>query len=74
MIFRIVSIVRKGLRPESVLCGSLRAGEALFADSAARFEVGEEKAVAVGIRLPSDEAWCKQWFVQTVRPHRNPTL
>jgi uncharacterized protein (DUF1330 family) len=31
-------------------------GEALFADSAARFEAGEKKAVAVGIKFPSDEA------------------
>lgn len=31
-------------------------GEALFADSAARFEVGERKAVAVGVKFPSDEA------------------
>lgn len=31
-------------------------GEVLFADAAARFEAGEERAVAVGVRFPSDEA------------------
>ena len=31
-------------------------GKALFADSATRFEVGEKKAVAVGVKFPSDEA------------------
>jgi uncharacterized protein (DUF1330 family) len=31
-------------------------GEVLFADSAARFEAGEKKAVGVGLKFPSDEA------------------
>jgi len=35
-------------------------GEVLFADSAARFEAGDKKAVVVGVKFPSDEdlhAW-----------------
>lgn len=31
-------------------------GEVMFADNAARYEVGEKKAVAVGVKFPSDEA------------------